>query len=86
MEALVAVVCTPSKLCSKAPDSAKIHRMEALIFRSDWSNLGDRDDPDDVMETSLTIDYDKLAKLCFCNRPIMSNRIALLLGFACVSK
>ena len=26
---------------------------------SDWSNLGDRDDPDDVMETSLTIDYDK---------------------------
>ena len=56
MEALVAVVCTPSKLCSKAPDSAKIHRREALIFRSDWSNLGD---PDDVMETSLTIDYDK---------------------------
>ena len=24
--------------------------------QSDWSNLGD---PDDVMETSLTIDYDK---------------------------
>ena len=25
--------------------------------------MGDRDDPDDVMETSLTIDYDKMAKL-----------------------
>ena len=24
-----------------------------------WSNLGGTDDPDDVMETSLTIDYDK---------------------------
>ena len=59
MEALVTVAYTPSKLCSKAPDSAKIYGREALIFRSDWSNLGDRDDPDDVMETSLTIDYDK---------------------------
>ena len=29
-----------------------------MITQSDWSNLGDRDDPDDVMETSLTIDYD----------------------------
>ena len=56
MEALVAVAYTPSKLFSKAPDSAKIHGREGLIFRSDWSNLGN---PDDVMETSLTIHYDK---------------------------
>ena len=29
------------------------------MAQSDRSNLGDRDDPDDVMETSLIIDYDK---------------------------
>ena len=27
--------------------------------QSDWSNLSDMDDLDDVMGTSLTIDYDK---------------------------
>ena len=29
------------------------------MAQSDWSNLDDRDDADDVMETRLTIDYDK---------------------------
>ena len=34
------------------------------MAQSDWSNLGDRDDPDDVMETCLTIDYDKQSLNC----------------------
>ena len=38
--------------------------MSIEIAQSDWSNLGDRDDLDDVMETSLTIDYDKQWLTC----------------------
>ena len=37
----------------------KNKRSNPSSAQSDWSNLGDRDDPADVMKTSLTIDYDK---------------------------
>ena len=37
----------------------KDKRSNPRLPNLDWSNLGDRDDPDDVMKTSLTIDYDQ---------------------------
>ena len=47
------------------------------IINRNLYNLDDRDDPDDVMETSLTIDYDKQWLNCVSNRPLVPQKFAM---------
>ena len=38
--------------------------------------MGDRDDPDDVMETTLTIDYDKQWLNCVSPKMLLSGVVS----------